>query len=298
MKFQIVTDSSADLSAEYAEAAGVTVVPFYVSLDGQTYLREGRELAVSEMYARMIADPDCFPKTSMPSVQDYIDAFMPAVKQKMPVLCICLTAKFSGSLQSAANAAMAVRDDEPDAEIYVMDSKLVTALQGLLVNEAVRLRDLNMTLREAVPLLENIRNTGRIFFTTKDLKYLEHGGRLGRVACMAGSILNLKPILQFSEGALGRPEICRGRKRSLQRVADSFCQFVTEHQIDLKQYWFGTGLGLDIPEYDEFLEAIGSRLKEAGLQPQCWIKIHIGATIGVHTGPYPMGVGILKRCEV
>ncbi len=298
MKFQVICDSSADLPDSYVNQSQIKVVPFYVSMDGEHYLREGVDISVPDFYQTMIDQKGCYPKTSMPSIQDYMDAFLPYVQAGMPVLCICLTKMFSGSLQSARNAKAAVEEDYPDAVIHVMDSQLVTALQGLLVQEAVRLRDLDLDLETAVPLLEDIRSTGRIFFTTKDLKYLEHGGRLSKVASVAGSMLNLKPILLFQNGDLGPTEICRGRKRSLQKVVDNFFRFLEQEQLDLHGYSFGTGIGVDIEEYPDFMDAIQARFNQTGIQPDSWIRVRIGATIGVHTGPYPMGLGILKKCEV
>ena len=298
MKFEIVCDSAADLPRAYAEEQRVTVVPFYVSLDGEIYQKEGEELSIRDFYQSMADRDDCFPRTSMPAIQDYIDAFLPFVEKNMPVLCICLTQKFSGSMQSAMEARLAILEDCPEAEIYVMDSQLVTALQGLFVSEACRLRDLGLSLDRAVELLEPIRSTGRIFFTTKDLKYLEHGGRLNKAVRIAGTMLNLKPILTFCDGELGPVEVSRGRKKSLEKVADNFFAYLDREQIDLKGWLFGTGLGLDVPEYEGFVRNLEQRFQETGKQPDLWIKVHIGATIGVHTGPYPVGLGILKKCDI
>lgn len=298
MKFEVICDSSADLPDHYVKEAHIKVVPFYVSMNGEQYLRENVDISIPDFYQSMIDNKDCFPKTSMPAIQDYIDAFTPFAQNGTPVLCICLTKVFSGSLQSAMTAKAAVEELYPDAKISVMDSQLVTALEGLLVKEAVRLRDLDLDLDTAVPLLEGIRNTGRIFFTTKDLKYLQHGGRLSKVASMAGSLLNLKPILLFQDGDLGPTEICRGRKHSLQKVVDNFFRFLESQKLDLRGYCFGTGIGVDIPEYPDFVAAIKARFAESGIQPDDWIQVRIGATIGVHTGPYPMGLGILKKCDI
>ena len=298
MKFEIVCDSSADLPESYAKETDITVVPFYVSLDGEHYKKEGKEISVNDFYQAMVDHSDCFPKTSMPSIQDYIDAFLPIIKKNLPVLCICITQKFSGSMQSAMNAKMQILEEYPDARIEVMDSQLVTALQGLFVREAVGLRDQDVDLDTAVRMLEEIRGTGRIFFTTKDLKYLEHGGRLGKAACIAGSMLNIKPLLEYYNGELGPAELCRGRKKSLQKVIDKFFTYLKEDKIDLKGYWFGTGVGIEIPEYETFKEMIVERFQKAGIVPDAWEKVQIGATIGVHTGPYPVGLGILKKCEL
>ena len=74
MKFGIVTDSSCDLPESYTAQEEVTVVSFYVSFDGENYLKEGKEAGITEFYQKMADNPHCYPKTSMPSVQDYIDA--------------------------------------------------------------------------------------------------------------------------------------------------------------------------------------------------------------------------------
>ena len=60
-------------------------------------------------------------------------------------------------------------------------------LQGLYVEEAAALRDAGLTLDEAVEALAPLPATGRIFFTTNDLEYLRHGGRIGRAAAATGS---------------------------------------------------------------------------------------------------------------
>ena len=298
MKFEIICDGAADLDIAYTKKENVTVVPFYVTFDGEKYLREGIDISISEFYETMALHENCFPKTSMPSVQDYIDAFVPFAEKNTPVLCICLTRKFSGSLQAAMNAKMAVEEEYKNAQIYVMDSELVTDLEGLFVEEAVRLRNMGLEVKEAVTQLEKIRETGHIFFTTKDLKYLEHGGRIGKAASVAGSMLNIKPILHFYNGELGPAEICRGRKKSLQKVIEKFISYLKEKKINLEEYLLATGIGIDIPEYEMFLNTLMKRLKEEGFEPETYQKMQIGSTIGVHTGPYPVGLGILKKCEI
>lgn len=298
MKFGIVTDSSCDLPESYTTQEDVSVVSFYVSFDGENYLKEGKETGVTEFYQKMADNPDCYPKTSMPSIQDYIDAFRPLVEKKLPVLCICITKNFSGSMQSAVSAKEEVEEEFPQAKIEIIDSQLVTALQGLFVKEAVKLRNKDIDLETAVVALKEIRSTGQIFFTTKDLKYLEHGGRIGKAACLAGSMLNIKPILHFCNAELGSTELCRGRKKSLHKIIERFLDYVESEKIDLEQYTFATGFGLMIPEFELFQEDLKATLKNRGYVIETWDAMQIGATIGVHTGPYPIGLGILKKCEI
>ena len=140
MKFQIVSDSSCDLPKERAQELGVDIVPFYVSFEEENYMKEGVDISVEDFYQMMADRAGTFPKTSMPSVQDYVDVFEKYVKDGVPVLCICLNAAFSGSIQSAMNAKNQILEDYPEAQIEVVDSEEVTALQGMFVEEACRLR--------------------------------------------------------------------------------------------------------------------------------------------------------------
>ena len=100
-KVQIISDGSLDLSQELTKEKDIEVVPFYVSFDSETYQKEMVEVGVREFYQEMVDHPTVFPKTSMPSVHDYYEVFEKHAKEKMPVICICITRKFSGSLQSA-----------------------------------------------------------------------------------------------------------------------------------------------------------------------------------------------------
>lgn len=115
-RFQIVSDSSCDLGRERAERLGVTLVSFYVSFDGETYYREERDITNREFYQQMADRPGVFPRTSMPTVEDYLTVFRPMVERGEAVLCVCLNAPFSGSFQAARNARSLLLEDFPHAE--------------------------------------------------------------------------------------------------------------------------------------------------------------------------------------
>lgn len=139
--YHIVSDGSCDLPPALVREIGVTVVPFYVSFGDENYQKEIEEIGIREFYQKMVDNPKIYPKSSMPSVQDYVEVFEPLVREGKPVICICITTKFSGSMQSALNARQMLLEEYPEAEITVMDATVNTVLQGLLVLEAVRLRD-------------------------------------------------------------------------------------------------------------------------------------------------------------
>ena len=297
MNFHIVSDSSCDLGWERADSLGVTLVSFYVAFEGEAYCREERDVTSREFYRMMARRPGEFPKTSMPTVEDYLEAFVPAVRKKLPVLCICLNERFSGSIQAARNAREVLLEEYPEASVYVMDSRLATVLQGVLVEEAAALRDRGYTLEEAVAALEPLRDSGRIFFTTNDLEYLRHGGRIGRATSATGSLLKVKPLIGYWKGELISDGIAQGRKKSLQRVRELFYRYVEREglELELEQWRVVTGFGLDREEYEQFSDALYQGLEERGHHVPRGRPYQIGVTIGVHTGPTPVGVGILRR---
>lgn len=294
MEFQVISDSSCDLPANRARELGVEIVPFYVSFDGANYMREGVDVTVEAFYQMMADQAGVFPKTSMPPIADYMAVFEKYASRDIPVLCICLNAGFSGSCQSAVNARMQVLEKYPHARIEVLDSELVTLLQGMLVEEACRLSSAGAGLDEARRCLEEVRSSGHIFFTTNDLEYLEHGGRIGRASAAIGGMLKLKPLIEYADRELSSGGVVRGRKKSVQQAIQRAGAYIAEHGITPQEYRFGIAGGLDQEEFEEFKEQVTSEFVQ-------WTGrfdiSHVGVTIGVHTGPHPIGIGLLKRCR-
>ena len=298
MKFHIVSDSSCDLGRTEVERLGVSMVSYYVSLEDEVYYREERDIPTHEFYQRMDQTPGVFPKTSMPTVEDYLEMFRPPAAQGLPILCICLNAQFSGSYQSALNAAAELGEEVPGARVEVLDSTLATVLQGMFVEEAAALRDAGCTLEEAVEALKPLPATGRIFFTTSDLDYLRHGGRIGRAAAATGALLKVKPLIGYKDAGLVSDGIAQGRKKSLVRVRELFFRHLKQQEIDLDRYRLATGFGLDREEHAAFAQTIYDGLLELGYdRPEVLHPYQIGVTIGVHTGPTPIGVGLIHRAD-
>ena len=294
--YHIISDGSCDLPKELAEEKNITVVPFYVSFDDKNYLKENVEIGIRDFYQQMVDRKGVYPKSSMPSTQDYVDVFTPYARDGMPVICICITTKFSGSMQSAVNAKAIVQETWPRAEITVIDATINTVLQGLYVLEAAKLRDSGMGYRECVDRLEEIKSTGRIFFTVGDMEYLQHGGRIGKVSAVAGSVLGIRPVITLKEGEIFPSGIGRGRKRTTEKAIGLLLDYLEENGRAIGRYSIAVGFGYDYEEAVAFrehtLEVLRGRGYEVGEKD---IPLYqIGATISVHTGPYPLGFGIIE----
>lgn len=293
--FHIISDGSCDLPTTLVQEKNITVVPFYVSFDEEQYLKENVDIAVRDFYQMMVDKKGVYPKSSMPSIQDYEEAFLPFAKNDMPVICICITTKFSGSMQSACNAKELILEKYPQAKITVIDSTVDTVLQGQFVLEAVSLRDHGTSYQDAIARLNAIKSTGRIFFTVGNMEYLRHGGRIGKVAAIAGGALDIRPVITLKQGEIFPSGLDRGRKRTLKKVMNLLLDYLKESTLGIDRYSLVVGYGYDKEEGIAFRDQALSTLREKGYAIDEIPVFQIGATIGVHTGPYPLGFGIIER---
>lgn len=293
--FHIISDGSCDLPVELAQEKNITVVPFYVSFDDEHYLKENVEINIRDFYQQMVDNKGVYPKSSMPSIQDYEEAFLPFAKAGTPVICICITTKFSGSMQSALNARELIQETYPNAQITVIDATINTVLQGQYVLEAAGLRDSGFSYQDTVARLEEIKSTGRIFFTVGNMEYLKHGGRIGKVASIAGSVLDVRPVITLKQGEIFPSGIGRGRKRSAEKALRLLLEYLQESSLGIECYSLAVGYGYDREEGIAFRDHALATLQEKGYDIKEIPLYQIGATIGVHTGPYPLGFGVIER---
>lgn len=296
MAYQIITDGSCDLGAEAAQQAGVRVVPFYVTFDGKTYRKEIEEIGVREFYQEMVEHPDKFPMSSLPSVQDYVEAFRPFAEKGKDIICLCITTKFSGSYNSAKTAAELLQEECPGVRVQVVDTAVNTVLQGLLVQETVRMQQAGLSFEEAVQEIERIKSTGRIIFIVGNYEYLIHGGRIGKVMGTAASTLGIKPLIMLKEGEIFPTGVTRNRKKGLKRLIEQAKIHFEKIGESPNDYRIVVGYGYDYEEAVEFRDQLLASLQTYS-DCEAVDIYQIGATIGVHTGPYPLGLGLLRRYD-
>lgn len=296
MAYQIITDGSCDLGQEIPQQNGIKVVPFYVTFDGRNYKKEIEEIGVREFYQQMVDNPDKFPKSSLPSVQDFVEAFTPYAKEGKDIICLCITVKFSGSYNSARTAAATIKEEYPEVKIEVVDTTVNTVLQGLLVLETVRMQKAGLSFVETVAQIERIKTSGRIIFTVGNYEYLIHGGRIGKVMGNAASTLGIKPLIMLREGEIFPTGISRSRKKALKRLIEQTRDHFNKIGESPDDYQIVVGYGYDYEEAASFRDELLSSLKTYSEIESIEI-FQIGATIGVHTGPYPIGLGLIRKYD-
>ncbi len=176
---------------------------------------------------------------------------------------------------------MLVRDqmlkDHPEFELYIVDTKLASIAEGLLIFEAIRQLDNGLTARELADWAEEARYFVDCEFMVEDLEALRRGGRIPASVAVAGAALDVKPLLTIDiEGKLQLIGVARGRKKGIKALADYFQK--NKDQQDVSNYMI---LGnADCAKDMQRLED----LVRKGDEDILFVKTSIGPVIGSHVG--------------
>ena len=192
--FKVISDTACDLSKSFTETQNIELVPLYVTFDGDKYYKEQIDITDDEFYRQMIEE-GAYPKSSLPTIQDFIDAFMPSVTENVPIICVCISTLFSGSYNSATNAKNQILEDYPDSKITIFNSMQNSSSMALFVHEAVRMSRDNVDYEDSVKVLTKMTDLGRIYFTVGSLDYLQKGGRIGKLARLISGKLSILPVI-------------------------------------------------------------------------------------------------------
>ncbi|HHX60887.1 MAG TPA: DegV family protein [Epulopiscium sp.] len=286
----LFSDSSCDIPEHFMQKYDVKLIPYYVSFDAETYVKEIEELSISDFYAKM-RESRIFPKTSLPSINDYIEAFTPYLKQDLPIICVCLSSHFSGSYNAAVNARTILLEHYPNAQIAIINSLNATGGQYLLVEQVAHMIADDLDFNTVVEIAKRLRETARIFFYVDTLDYLEKGGRIGKAAALLGTVLNVKPVLFLEDGQLFPCNKMRGKKRAIQKIVELTNDYTVLDGLD--DYSFALCHG-DCPKDSQLLAAAFESIM--GVAPPEPFNI-IGVTIGVNTGPDAQGIACIKKYD-
>lgn len=290
--FCIISDSSCDLSDPLLEELDVRVIPFYVSFDQKIYRRERKELSLEVFYRRLTSEK-IFPKSSMPSIGDYCDAFQAAIADGYrEICCITITAKFSGSFNAASDAREIIMEDYPDVDIRIVDSYQATGGQGITVYEACRMRAAGYSFADTVRRLIELRDTSRIMFMVGTLEYLSRGGRVGKAAAVGANLLNLNPLIELYDAELQAYGTARGRKKAMKKVIEMVSDYFKKNKLSYDDYDFGVCKGHSSGADAEIVKANLEKLVGKKLTIP---DFHVGVTIGTYTGPDPVGITFIRK---
>lgn len=276
MAIRIVTDSAADLPPELVRQWDITVVPCNVVVDDVSY-KDGVDISADEFYRKLVANPQ-LPTTSQPSAADFQAVYEDLVEQGDTIVSIHLSAKLSGTLNSAEQA----RDSIGAADIQIIDSQLASIPMGLVVLAAAQLAQNGGSSQEIADQVRRDLPLTQCYFLLDTLEYLQKGGRIGKAQAFLGNMLNVKPILGLRDGEVHPVERPRNRQRGIRRLLELAHQAAPLRQLAV--------IYSTEPEV-----AVELRLGLTDLLPEDQIVTsRYGAVLGTYIGPKAVGLALTR----
>jgi len=279
MAIKIVTDSTSDLDKDTAKNLSVEIVPLNVHFGDEIY-KDGIEINSDDFFDKLI-NGTVFPKTSQPSVGEFIDVYEKLGNDGSDIISIHISDQLSGTINSARQAAKHL---EGKIKVHIIDSKQISISLGLITISAATAVKEGKTLNEVLDLIESLIARSHVFTALDTLEYLEKGGRIGKAKSLVGKILNFKPIIGSANGIID----AFGRGRS-----NTACMIKLEELVKSTGEIESIGIvySTDKSLADKFSEQITQNLK-LEKPPKSY---QIGPVIGVYGGPNVIGVGIISK---
>lgn len=277
-KIALLTDSCADIPSVLLRRYDIYVVPLGLIFSDGTYA-DGVDITPAEVYRRL---PDEMPKTTLPS-GEAVEQALEQIRQAgyTKVLAIHL----SGGLSGTCNLVRVVGAQTAGLEVAAFDSLSGSLGIGMSVLQAARWIEQgwnwSMLLRAVPPLLQDTH----VFFCVNTLEYLQKGGRIGKISAVAGTLLQIKPIISFaSDGQLVNVAKVRGRKAAMQKMVQMAATLVPR----------GMPFNLAVAHGDSPAELKEIRgLAQKSLPDfQHFMEGEIDCTLGSYVGPHLLGVGV------
>jgi len=211
-KVAVITDGTCCLPRELVEKYDIRLVPLYIVYQGKNY-RDGIDISPGEVYQIMRKKKD-LPTTSTPSAGDFMDAYREASRNAESVVCITLTSLQSRLFEAAIVAKEQAKEVIPNTAIEVIDSRAVAGALGFVALKAARTASQGAELSRVVNAARNTMGGVCLLAMVDTLYYLARTGRIARAAAWAGSILDMKPVLEHTPAVGETVPVARPRTKA------------------------------------------------------------------------------------
>ena len=275
--YVIVTDSSADLSVQMAEKAGVQVLPLRFTVGGKTYYNwpDNREMDPKVFY-RMLREGEVA-TTAAVNISQYLDMLEPILQSGTDVLVLSFSSGLSATYDSSRLAAEELREKYPQRKIFAVDTLCASLGQGLLVWHAAQLKDQGKSIEEVRDWVEENKLHLCHQFTVDDLHFLKRGGRISSTTAFVGSMLQIKPVLHVdNDGKLMTVAKARGRRAALKALVDKMEQTAIDPKDQTVFISHGDCL--------EDAQLVAQMVKDRFGVERVYMN-YVGPVIGAHAGP-------------
>ncbi len=277
-KIALLIDSATDVPEEFIQKYNMYTVPLRILYKDREYT-DKVDITARELYDRL---PVEIPKTSLPNgndVMQILDRIKADGYEKVFIVTI------SSGLSGTYNMMTLIAKTYQGLDIFVLDTKNIGIGAGFNAITAAENIENGMDFEELKEVSQKNVFKSKVFFCVATLEYLHKGGRIGLVASLLGSALNLKPIISCNEdGIYYTVAKVKGRKACLKKAMELALQFSEKGE----KYNIAIANGDAVEEAEQIKEVLLPKLKNIHV----YTDGQISPALGVHTGPGLIGIGV------
>ena len=283
----IVTDSCCDLSKETIEELGITVLPFTLTMGGETF-REIFDKSTQEVYDLM-ASSDEIPKHSQISPLTFEETYKKLYDEGYTdVISVSINSQGSGTYNNSIIGKDDFFENNPEANgkmrIFNIDSKSYTVLYGYPIMEAVKKIRKGASVEEIVAYFDDWFKVSAIYAVPYNLKYARKSGRISAAKAFAGELLGLKPIIEFVDGETNTVDKIRGEKNIVPKLVECVEKRMTPQTPYIMLHGRDDTLAKEIEK---------ELIKRTGRKAETYQSI--GAVVSANIGPDIVAVLIRRK---
>lgn len=276
MRTAIVTDSTSYIPQEVRDSLDIHMLPLNVIFGDASY-QEEVEITAEQFFLK-VREQEELPKTSQPAYGAIIDKFEQLSKEYDAVVAICLSSGISGTYQSIVSAGSMF----DNLEVVAYDSEISCMVQGFYVIEAAQMAQNGAGPTEIIARLDEMKKTIDAYFMVNDLGHLQRGGRLSSAQAFVGSLLQVKPVLTFTDKQIVAFEKIRTEKKAMKRIFELFGEVASKGE-KMKAVVIHSSREDDAKE-------LARQLSET--YPNVEMEVsYFGPVIGTHLGEGALGLG-------
>lgn len=279
----IVTDSLCCLPREMVEQYRIRIVPANVYFGDRVY-KDWVDITPTQAYELFSKEPDAF-KTSPASPADYLEAYRELSQQTQDILCVTISSKLSAIYNAALEAKKHAEAELPHTSIEVFDSRVAVTAQGLVTLAAAKAAEAGEGLAEVTKAATEMRDRVDFIFLLDTVRYIYRTGRIPKIAALAGSILNIRPLLTTSSGVVRSMGAVRSRERGISKMLQIMRDRVRQAPVHV-----GVTHAYALEEAQKLKERVSSEFNCAEL----WIS-EFSPLLGYATGTGTLGLAFYKE---
>lgn len=284
-KIKIIADSGADIPNDLVQKYDIEIFSFLSIFGEDTYV-SGVELD-SKAFFKKLEETGIIPTTAQTPYTEMDEKIRKYADEYDSVIVFTLSSKASGQNNTLQMIKRDILEENPNADIRIVDSMSFTIGIGMGVVYAAELAQSGASADEIVEKATEYINSWDVYFLVDNLKYLEKGGRINKASAIIGGLLDIKPVLSIRNGLVEAVDKFRGKKNLAKKLINKIKE---NPDFDQSANQFAV-----VHANEQMGEEMVSLLKQEFENCEIVMYNELGAIIGTHTGPDMVGVFFKKK---